>query len=455
MATLSLFLKTVHDTVHVLGKKPSFSEPKIYTGGAKPSEWSRLSKKERDIALSKDWYVYWSFRDPGTGKLRRQPNIKAGANRYKTKRERYAHLRTLSRSLQFLLEQGFSPYADNSHLNAVLGLDGMAGRQPQNVAEKVVIEPDTGKGHQNDSQTGAKLLQPAIKEALVYKEHVLSPSSYSRFKSRTQQFAQWAHNNLGHQATVSQLDKKSIMAYLTFVLKRTSPRTHNNTKADLSSLFQFFEDSGHIPHNFVKGIRSLKSNPNLHKTYTPKQLQELEGYLEKNDPILLLFIRFVSYAFLRPIEVCRLRVGDLDIEQRRIYVQTKTKKRAAKILPDILLEHLPDLSRALPENHLFALHQIGGVWNTLEDNKRNHYSKQFKKAKDILGLGKEYGLYSYRHTFITKLYRKLVKKYPPVVAKGKLMLITGHATMPALEKYLRDINAELPEDYSHLFGEET
>ena len=31
------------------------------------------------------------------------------------------------------------------------------------------------------------------------------------------------------------------------------------------------------------------------------------------------------------------------------------------------------------------------------------------------------------------------------------MNITGHTTMDALEKYLRDIDAELPEDYSNLF----
>jgi hypothetical protein len=30
------------------------------------------------------------------------------------------------------------------------------------------------------------------------------------------------------------------------------------------------------------------------------------------------------------------------------------------------------------------------------------------------------------------------------------MGITGHQTMEALEKYLRDIDAELPDDYSHL-----
>jgi hypothetical protein len=32
------------------------------------------------------------------------------------------------------------------------------------------------------------------------------------------------------------------------------------------------------------------------------------------------------------------------------------------------------------------------------------------------------------------------------------MNITGHSTMTALELYLRDIDAELPEDYSHLLG---
>ncbi|KAB1068267.1 site-specific integrase, partial [Tamlana haliotis] len=51
-------------------------------------------------------------------------------------------------------------------------------------------------------------------------------------------------------------------------------------------------------------------------------------------------------------------------------------------------------------------------------------------------------------TFITKLYRELVKDSSSFEAKSKLILITGHSTMDALQKYLRDIDAELPEDYS-------
>ena len=62
----------------------------------------------------------------------------------------------------------------------------------------------------------------------------------------------------------------------------------------------------------------------------------------------------------------------------------------------------------------------------------------------------DYGLYSFRHTFITKLYREICKTSSPFEAKSKLMLITGHSSMTALEKYLRDIDAELPADYSEL-----
>ena len=44
----------------------------------------------------------------------------------------------------------------------------------------------------------------------------------------------------------------------------------------------------------------------------------------------------------------------------------------------------------------------------------------------------------------------MAKTATPFEVKSKLQLITGHATMEALELYLRDIDAVLPEDYSKL-----
>ncbi|WP_165734185.1 hypothetical protein [Polaribacter sp. 20A6] len=57
--------KIEHDLEHDLEHKRQFSLPKIY------------SAKEN---LSKRWYVYFSFRDPATGKLKRMQNIYGKAN---------------------------------------------------------------------------------------------------------------------------------------------------------------------------------------------------------------------------------------------------------------------------------------------------------------------------------------------------------------------------------------
>ena len=114
------------------------------------------------------------------------------------------------------------------------------------------------------------------------------------------------------------------------------------------------------------------------------------------------------------------------------------------------MNDLPDLSDKDPKSFLFGRFKIGVEWDADDTNKRNEFSKRFKVIKDHFQLGTEFGMYSFRHTFITKLYRKFREQMSQYETKSKLMPITGHQTMVALEKYLRDIDAELPEDYSNL-----
>lgn len=179
--------------------------------------------------------------------------------------------------------------------------------------------------------------------------------------------------------------------------------------------------------------------------------QNIYSYMEKNDPILLLLIKFISYNFLRTVDVCRLKVGDLDIKDKKLYVGAQNKAVKIKIIPEILIKDLPDLSSMNKGDFLFTPNTIGGKWIATENNRRDFISKRFKTVvKDHFGLVSDYGTYSFRHTFITKLYRELRNSYSSFESKSILMNITGHSTMTALELYLRDIDAELPEDYSHL-----
>ena len=413
----------------------------------------RLIQKE---ALSKDWFVYYSYRNPKTQKLQRQPYIKAGVNKLKTKRERIAFLRTMQKALLQLLQAGFNPYQDNSALEAELFSDTNKNTISNvTVVETKITQEKTQKAQIN-SEVIAEIKETSIVKAFEFglslKEKLMNKSSFTKYKSRINRFSKWLKNKGYEKQSINYLDKKLIVEYLNEVLQSSSARNRNNTRTDISSLFQVLEDNEIIKENYVKKINVLKSIPKRNKTYTPQLQKDIYNYLDEKDKHLLLFIQFISYNFLRPIEVCRLRVEDIDIKDKKLYVKAKNSPVKIKIIPDILINQLPDLTTKEGKSFLFTQKGIGGKWDIEEENKRDHFTKRFKKIKEFFKLGKEYGLYSFRHTFITKLYRELRKTYSPFETKSKLMLITGHTTITALEKYLRDIDAELPEDYSLLIN---
>jgi len=440
MSLISLVLQNVYENVHVLPMKSSYSEPKIYTGGIQINNWSKLPKADQKKALNKDWYIYYSYRHPKTLKLVRQPNIKGGVNRLKTKRERFKFLQVLQRNLSFMLQKAFNPYEYNPEVeSSFFGNNEIA--KTENVVKSEV------------STVKTKKVETTIKDAFILglslKKKVLAESSYPKFKSKINQFQNWlVKNEFKLEDDINCITKKTVISYLNEVLLSSSARNRNNARTDINSLFQLLEDNDLIPENFVVKINVLKAKPKRNKTYTPKLEKSIFEYLSDKEPILNLFVQFISYNFLRPLEICRLKVKDIDVADKKIYLKAKNKLVKTKIIPNILIEKLPDLEQLDPDSWLFTPNKIGGQWDTKENNKRDYFSKQFKNVKDKFNLGVDYGLYSFRHTFITKLYRDFRKKLTPFEAKSKLKEITGHATMEALESYLRDIDAELPEDYS-------
>ncbi|QYJ68283.1 tyrosine-type recombinase/integrase [Flavobacterium litorale] len=455
MSKIFLHLLKVHDLVHdsdinspkTLLQKKNFSVPKIFTGGVNILLWSKLSEAEKRKALSKSWYIYYSFRDIETGKLKRMPNIKGNANRLKTKSERIAYLVAMRDALEFLLEKGFNPNTDNN-IEELLNnnKDSNALKADENTI--AMVKPDTIAISKNTIAT-PKIL--SIKEAFDFglniKKNTIKAISYKNFELRIRKF----RKSLDESKPITHITKKVINDYLNEILSKSSARNRNNTRADISTLFQVLEDNEKIPDNIVKRINILKSKPERNKTYTSEMQKDIYSHLEKKDPLLLLFIKFVSYNFLRPVEVCELKIKDIDTVEKKLYLRTKNKAIKIKILPDILMYDLPDLSQFDSDSFLFTPDGLGQAWATEPNNKRDYFSKRFNRVvKKYFNLSKDYGMYSFRHTFITKLYKEMRKTTSQFETKSKLMLITGHTTISALEKYLRDIDAELPEDYSDL-----
>ncbi|TLF47121.1 tyrosine-type recombinase/integrase [Maribacter aurantiacus] len=441
MSNISLLLLKVHENVHVFNMKLNFSEPKIYTGGVNIDDWPRLTKEQRKKAMEKQWYLYYRYRNPETGKLVKQTHIKGGANRYKDKRSRYHILKQLQQALSIVLHEGYNPYDKNNSLIEYLE-ERLYSKKTDSLKNKKTPEPEL-------IVSNPISIQEAFDEGLRLKQKMMGDDSFKKFKSRINRFCKWLEGqNFNLRDSIDKIDKKIVMQHLNEVLLNTSAANRNNTRADLRALFQTLEDNDIIKDNFIANISKLRSTPTMHKSYSPSLLEKLDDYLKSNDPILRLFIQFISYNFLRPVEVCRLRIEDIDFKAKKLYLKTKNQKVKIKIIPEILFNNLPDLSQIDKSHFLFTPQAIGDIWGAEEGSRRDYFTKRFKKVKDLFKLNEEYTLYSYRHTYVSKLYREFLKSKTPFEAKSALMLITGHKSMKALEAYLREIDAVFPEDYS-------
>lgn len=438
---ITLDVRNEHDLEHDLEHNRNFSEPKIYDANGD---------------LNKRWYVYFSFKDPKTGKLKRMKNIYGKANSYNTKEARYYLLGLYKRRLLKFLKSGYNPFQNNTSLYLK---HKSAIKPPQQNIKKsepipVVKNPDVNAditSKKTKTTYNSMPVKNAIDYALKLKTNVVSERTLADYTNYFQTFTKWLNEHHKNIITIGGVSKIIVVKFLNHVQLKSSARNRNNYRTCFSSIFQTMEDNEIIKQNFIKSIPKLKTVPKRNKTYSEQQKEAIFDYLKDEDPTLLLFIKFVSYNFLRPKEVCRLQIKDIDLVGKTVQFQAKNKALQTKLIPDILIEDLPDISNMNEEFLLFTPDGIGGYWDAELENRRDYFTKRFKKVvKDHFKLDKNYGLYSFKHTFITKLYRSLVKESSPFAAKSKLMQITGHSTMLALEKYLREIDAELPEDYSNL-----
>ena len=394
----------------------------LYTGGINVKDWDILTKTEKTNALKKRWCLVWFFRNPKTDLLERQTNYKGGVNRLRTMSLRYDFLKTCKKALKENIIGGWSPYDDNQD-----NFELNESKEIHSIKEALDLAYDHSK------LTVAKV----------------TASSYRTTKNQFIEFI-GAKNSM---KDINELNKSAVLKFLNHKLKETSARTRNNSKASLSALFSIMENQlDIIDRNFIKDISNEKTKAKTDRTFTKKELKDIVDWLRKNDAYLLLYIRFIAYNFLRPVEVNRLKVKDINLEESLLYFQAKNKPLKVKRIPSIFIEDIKAMNLHLynKEHFLFTPKNEPSEWVSDDNSKRDAFSKRFKVVKDKFNLGAKYGLYSFRHSFITNLFRTLRttenKSYSEAIEF--LQPITGHETREALEKYIHTHDMDIPKDWS-------
>ena len=397
MAFLLEEIKSAYKSAY---SKNQFMSPKKYVK-------AKIYHGGKVYDLSKRWYVYYSFIDAKTGKMKRQPPITFSVNRrFKTKEERLWHLSLIKSIVNDLLVRGKSP----NKINEL-----------------------------SENYTAGSCLD----YGLSVKKTEIKETTYKDYESRVNQFKDFLEVKGVLNHSIKDVTKRHVSEFLN---KYTGAKNRNNGKIALNSVFKVLSDESYIDINFIKEIRNKKVIKKPIKIYPTDEVNRIVKILTKQDKTLLMFIYFEGYMFWRPIEIVRIKNTDIDFKNNVIRVETKTKALKTKIIPSIIAD---ELKRFVSGKKGFVFEPVNADWNkTKESNRRDYYTKKFAKFREQNNIDKEFKLYHFRHTFITKIYLELRKTLSKEDTIKELSLITGH-TSKAIYSYIQVNDIELPKDYSN------
>ncbi len=373
------------------------------------------AEKKRYTKTGLRWYVYFSYFNPDAGlngKFEKHLVPTYGINRdYPSFDARYKAIHRLFEATKELLEDGHTPLEITVYDNKVLTVD------------------------------------KALDYALSNKKLTVGKDTYNNYVVRVNQFKRFLQKKKLIKRDIGTFNFRVTREYLKEIAEQTSVANRNNVLRTLKAIFSNLYENDIIKENYVAKIKFDKTKNERFKSYSHKQATDILKHLDKTDPIMALFVKFIGYNFLRPKEVVRLKVGDLDMENKLLSVFVKQGRYKTKRIPDDIIDDLSKYKLDKPDHYLFALNSISGKWDRDERGRREHFSKKYTKVKKELGFGEGYVLYSFRHTYITIGYKNLRKRMSKDDALDTLMGYTGHESRDSLQKYIHYVDAEIVDEY--------
>lgn len=389
----------------------------------------RIPKDEKgkpSVAPGALWYVYYYFRNPETGKMQKFMDT-CKINRYKTVAERKKAGMAWVDAYRLLLHSGFNPFDK----------EGI-------VTQIDEIEPFT--------------LRSGLEHAYEAKSGLLKTTTADDYESRMNVFLAWAKDQKLDDKDIRYFKELHAIAFINYLVSRKGRKvgrtSQDNYKRCLSALFGKLYKDKIIDRNPFEAVETKAGKPVKNRPFTPEQVQEIRQWLLKNDPQLYDYVLHIYYGFLRVVEVVRLRAMDYNLSGGYLTTETKTDAMKVKKIIGPIRDFLQRINvNSIPgKAHIFTDTGEFKVWDVPEKVKTDHFNLRFRKLKAALGLGKEYGMYSFRHTAALEIYHSYIRdgktEHGAVL---ELMPIIGHTNPDTTRKYLRDIGGMLPKDYGHRY----
>ena len=216
------------------------------------------------------------------------------------------------------------------------------------------------------------------------------------YRSQVEEFCRWYRCEKGYLHGLEILGQ-SFLAFLS--KKGLSNTTINNYRSNLSSIFRALVKAKKLAMNPFEYTNKQKESRKTLEWFRMEQIDELKQELIARDPQLWLACRMQFYCFIRPCaELMHLRVGDVQISDRRIKIRAGVGKSAGRdeyvMIPDCLLDELQELCRYPAHYYLLGVNGMPA----LKKPSRDGMSRRHNATLRNLNYPSTYSFYSWKNT---------------------------------------------------------
>lgn len=379
--------------------------------------------------LSKQWFIYYSYINHKNGKMARF-RISKGFGFLPTRHARYEAAGKIILELTEKLKSGWNPF------------DPKAG---------TIIYEDLLK-YSHIAKTEGRLRESVknlayyMSEWLAEQKYNVTPATYTTYKSKLRILEQWMISQKIADYDVSLFDKETAKKFIRYLQaeKHLSNNTITKYLQITNMVFNSLLESELIEKNPFRKLNVKRAPAKPAKYFNDNILDRLKAVISRNDPQLWLAALFQYYCFIRPGELRNLKIGDIDFEAGSIQVRSeiaKNRKTQTVVIPEPFKEYLiknkinnrPDIDFVITRNGMPGPVQAG----------KNYLYNHFVVIRKILGLPKDYKLYSFKHTGAVKASKFIKVK--------DLQMQLRHHSLDQVDMYLRQMTATDSDDLKYSF----
>jgi integrase len=276
---------------------------------------------DADGDLNERWFVFYSYRDPETGKFHRFK--KYLTSRASSRADRYLQARTLIKQINLKLQQGFNPFSDEARSVTVI---------------------------------------QAFKHILKIKSSYCRPRTISTYRYVENLFIDFLEKNKLADLPSEFFNVNHAQSFMDWVMKDgiRNPRTYNNILESMRILSNglMARNNQMLQLNSFTGIKMLPEQEAALTAFGYNETKIVNENLPGYDFNLFIIAQLIYYCFLRPQEIVRMKVKNIFLDEQIILITgeiSKNKKNQTIMIPDPFMKDLRNFDLGYPgEFYLFS-----------------------------------------------------------------------------------------------------